>query len=236
MTLWKTFRATTGAACCSVKCCFVGHVGKNTFTRAPIDFIITSKQEGIHLCKTFCSPEGTPKLKISSCDASMAEAAGLLIFRTSPRTVAPTAVSPTHWPWSCQESPGAASASAPRTLRHTACRRCGSFSRRCSARRSWTSPAGSERRTRPPRRSKDGSPRQQCLHYPERSVPFLSVCYLLIEVYFHKLPKATAVVIPDCLCIAEGLQKRVSWCSRQKAPIYCLTAPTYSTGIVLVCC
>lgn len=76
---------------------------------------------------------------------------GILIFKTSWWTS--MIVSSTHWPWSCQDSPGAASASALRMLRHTACRRCGSFSHRCSARRSWTSPAGSERQIHPRPRS-----------------------------------------------------------------------------------
>lgn len=33
--------------------------------------------------------------------------------------------------------------------------------------------------------------------------------YLVIEVDFHKLPKATTVIVPDCFCISKGLQKGI---------------------------
>lgn len=32
----------------------------------------------------------------------------------------------------------------------------------------------------------------------------------------YKLPKTTAVIIPDCLCISEGLKKGISWWERYK--------------------
>ena len=93
--------------------------------------------------KYFSSGGNSSFINKTKLRCHLVEILGIFIFTTS------RPASSTHWPWSCQESPGAAYASAPPSLRHTACRRCGSFSRRCSERRSWTSPAGSERRIHP---------------------------------------------------------------------------------------
>lgn len=61
----------------------------------------------------------------------------------------------THWPWIYQASPDVASSSGPQMPPHTACRRCGSSSRRYFAYRSWISPTSNGRQIHPQQRSGD---------------------------------------------------------------------------------